>query len=90
MTPYGERTIETVAPQEKSLAQQLAECEAAGHWVDWRTCWDCGGEMFSYHDCGEDTCCCLYPEDNVPCDTCDGEGGWWQCRTCYKGSDWDD
>ena len=39
-------------------------------------CWDCGGSGFSHHDCGEDTCCCLYPEDNVACDTCDGEGHW--------------
>jgi hypothetical protein len=78
----------TVAP--KTRKQQLAECVEAGHWVDWRTCWDCGGECYTHHDCGEDTCCCLRPEDNVSCDTCEGAGGWEQCRTCYKGSDWDD
>lgn len=37
-------------------------------------CWNCGGEGFSYHDCGEDTCCCLYPEPNVLCDICWGKG----------------
>jgi hypothetical protein len=37
-------------------------------------CWDCGGEGYSGHDCGEDSCCCLYPEDNMVCDTCDGKG----------------
>ena len=43
---------------------------------DWTECWNCGGDGFSYHDCGEDTCCCLEPEDNVTCDVCMGMGGW--------------
>lgn len=42
-------------------------------WVD---CWKCGGSGNMFHDCGEDTCCCLDPVDNVRCDICDGEGGW--------------
>ena len=42
----------------------------------WRRCWNCGGEGFSSHDCGEDTCCCIDPEDNVVCDVCGGKGGW--------------
>jgi len=42
----------------------------------WVTCWDCQGEIYTHHDCGEDTCCCLYPEDNVICTTCRGAGGW--------------
>lgn len=42
---------------------------------DWTECWQCGGEGFSHHDCGEDTCCCLHPEDNVLCDICEGKGG---------------
>lgn len=44
-----------------------------GEWID---CWNCGGEGYSYHDCGEDVCCCLDPEDNVVCDICHGKGGW--------------
>lgn len=44
-----------------------------GDYVD---CWNCGGSGKSHHDCGEDTCCCLHPIDNVPCDICDGKGGW--------------
>jgi hypothetical protein len=44
--------------------------------VDYVECWSCGGAGFSHHDCGEDTCCCLHPEDNVVCDICDGKGGW--------------
>lgn len=31
---------------------------------------------YSYHDCGEDSCCCLDPQPNVICDTCDGKGYW--------------
>ena len=46
--------------------------EEMGDWVD---CWNCGGEGFSHHDCGEDCCCCLHPEDNVVCDICRGKGG---------------
>lgn len=42
-------------------------------------CWDCGGEGVSGHDCGEDCCPCLDPEENVVCETCNGKGGWWHC-----------
>ena len=45
---------------------------------DWIECWMCGGDIYVDHDCGEDTCCCLYPEDNVVCDICDGAGGWYK------------
>ena len=31
---------------------------------EWVDCWQCGGEGWFGHDCGEDTCCCLDPEDN--------------------------
>lgn len=43
---------------------------------EWQRCWSCAGDGVVGHDCGEDTCCCLNPEDNVPCDICDGKGGW--------------
>jgi hypothetical protein len=39
-------------------------------------CWQCGGEGVSGHECGEDTCVCLYPVDNEECDICDGKGYW--------------
>lgn len=45
---------------------------------EWTDCWNCGGTGFIGHDCGEDTCCCLNPEDNVECDVCHGKGGWFQ------------
>lgn len=47
--------------------------------IGWVDCWECDGEGVSGHDCGEDCCCCLYPEDNVTCNICDGDGGWWEC-----------
>lgn len=34
---------------------------------------------YSYHDCGDDTCCCLHPVPNVICSVCEGHGGWWRC-----------
>jgi hypothetical protein len=43
---------------------------------DYVECWQCGGEGYSHHECGEDTCCCLNPYDNVKCDICEGKGGW--------------
>lgn len=42
---------------------------------EWIECWNCAGEGLSDHDCGEDTCCCIDPEPNVPCDICEGAGG---------------
>lgn len=39
------------------------------------TCWYCGGLGFEEDSCtcGEDTCCCLYPEP-PECDVCHGSG----------------
>lgn len=57
-------------------------CAKCGSDVEWEDCWDCGGEGFTHHDCGEDTCCCLEPENNVGCDTCNGSNGWYRCHSC--------
>jgi hypothetical protein len=46
--------------------------------TDWEDCYNCV-DGYSDHDCGDDTCCCLNPKDNVRCDICDGEGGWVVC-----------
>ncbi len=54
-------------------------CKKCGSEMESIDCWNCGGEGFSHHDCGEDTCCCLNPEPNVECDICNGKGGWWKC-----------
>ena len=54
-------------------------CARCGGGVEWLNCANCGGEGVSHHDCGEDCCACLYPEDNVRCDWCRGSGGSWHC-----------
>lgn len=43
---------------------------------EWQSCWYCLGHG-GWHDCGEDTCCCLEPEMDVVCDVCEGRGGWY-------------
>ena len=47
--------------------------------IVWEKCQDCGGDGYVDHDCGDDTCCCYMPEDNVECSSCRGNGGWWEC-----------
>lgn len=44
---------------------------------------ECGcDDGVSGHDCGEDSCCCADPEDNVRCDECQGRGYHCWCRRC--------
>ena len=49
---------------------------------EWHECPNCSGEGTDGHDCGEDCCVCLHPDDNVRCDFCGGRGGIWRCYTC--------
>lgn len=56
-----------------------AQCARCGSSVASLECWNCGGEGYTHHDCGEDCCCCRYPENNVPCDVCHGQGGRLRC-----------
>ncbi len=62
---------------------QCARCGSSVGYIDCDSCED----GFDGHDCGEDTCCCLHPEENVVCQFCDGYGGWHQCLSspefCY-------
>ena len=48
----------------------------------WEECEQCGGEGVDGHDCGEDTCCCRDPEENIPCRECGGRGGRLMCVGC--------
>lgn len=50
------------------------QCGRCGSSITFEQCWNCAGDGHSGHECGEDCCCCLYPEDNVPCDICEGDG----------------
>jgi hypothetical protein len=54
-------------------------CDTCGSAFRQVECWNCGGEGFSHHDCGEDSCCCLDPEDDVECDICAGNGHYDVC-----------
>ena len=55
------------------------QCARCGSSMTHIECESCGEEGVRGHDCGEDCCCCLDPEENMTCDICDGEGGWLQC-----------
>lgn len=43
--------------------------------ADWEHCYNCE-DGYSGHDCGEDCCPCLDPEENMVCQVCEGRGGW--------------
>ena len=61
------------------------QCARCGSSMEFEECQNCGGEGVDGHECGEDTCCCLHPEDNVTCDICHGEGTF---PTCLSGHVW--
>ena len=42
----------------------------------WIECDICGGSGLNGHACGDDTCGCAWPEENVACSNCGGDGGW--------------
>lgn len=68
-----------------SDVQHAEWCDGNGR-ID---CWDCGGEG-GFHDCGEDSCCCLDPELNEECATCEGNGVI-RCAACKAADDeWND
>jgi hypothetical protein len=54
-------------------------CARCGSSTTWVACDFCGGEGVAGHDCGEDSCCCVAPEENVRCEPCGGRGGWLMC-----------
>ncbi len=49
------------------------QCARCGSSVYTESCDECE-DGFDGHDCGEDCCCCAYPEDNVICQYCNGTG----------------
>jgi hypothetical protein len=61
------------------------QCARCGSSLMWEDCYGCAGEGLRGHDCGEDTCCCLDPEDNVECSNCGGSGGHYDC---VSGREW--
>lgn len=45
---------------------------------EWIDCYNCE-DGYSHHECGEDSCCCPDPKNNVKCDICNGNGGRFIC-----------
>ena len=66
----------------KIYALRDFDCE---DWV-FEECPDCEGIGLGGHDCGEDTCPCINPEDNIDCITCDGKGNWMSHELCCSGN----
>lgn len=60
------------------------QCARCGSSVYSEHCDQCE-DGFDGHECGEDCCMCRYPEDNVPCQYCDGTGFW---RRCMSSPEW--
>lgn len=60
------------------------QCARCGSSCEYRRCDSCE-DGYDGHDCGEDTCCCLHPEENVVCQICDGDGGW---NVCLSSPEW--
>lgn len=60
-------------------------CEKCGCSLQVETCWQCGGAG-GWHDCGDDTCCCLNPDEdlNDECDICNGKGEYSFCPKCAR------
>ena len=58
----------------KELCEECGCCELFTH-----ACEQCDGDGVYGHHCGEDCCCCLDPEENEPCDLCDGRGWFKAC-----------
>ena len=60
--------------------QVEGQCARCGSSIDFARCGNCDEFGNSHHDCGEDCCACLDPdENNVRCDWCGGTGGSWHC-----------
>ena len=59
-------------------------CPHCGSDLFWQECYNCDEYGMSYHNCGEDTCCCLNPLPNVTCEVCDGKHGWYVCLSSCK------
>lgn len=82
MTRECETIIAKLPPQDgRDWYCQCARCGSSAEWEHCQYCED----GFDGHDCGEDCCCCLYPEENVICQICNGNGGW---RECCSSSQW--
>jgi hypothetical protein len=67
------------------MARMEYQCGRCGSSITFESCPNCAGDGVTSHDCGEDCCCCLYPEDNVTCDVCEGDG---TIAICLSSPEW--
>jgi len=77
---------------EEEYVDDTPTCKGCGDEMYWTDCWNCDEDGYSHHECGEDTCVCLYPENNVTCEFCEGKGGYYicinsKCKNYVKDSD---
>lgn len=77
MTHIGPRPPDEMYRADLEIDCQCARC---GSSMDTEYCGECE-DGFDGHDCGEDCCPCLHPEDNVPCQYCDGSGARHRCMS---------
>jgi len=76
MSSFADAIIQGTPPADgRNWECQCARCGSSADWID---CWACVDGMAG-HDCGEDCCMCLRPEENVICEICGGNGGGWRC-----------
>ena len=71
-----------MSQEQRVTPTRLPACDKGHGAKSWHECEDCGATGENGHDCGDDCCVCLYPEDNMRCDRCSGKGGWWRCYAC--------
>jgi hypothetical protein len=71
-----------MSDSEADTEAQCARCGSSTTWIDCESCDEFG---MAGHDCGEDSCCCEFPEENKTCNFCGGHGGW---LTCLSGPEW--
>lgn len=61
------------------------QCARCGSSLNFEPCEQCGGSGFDGHDCGEDSCCCADPADNVRCGACYGRCAFPVCVSEHSG-----
>lgn len=81
MTHIGDHPLPEMYQAGTEVDCQCARC---GSSCDYTRCDQCE-DGYDGHDCGEDCCPCLEPEENVLCETCNGAGGW---NTCMSSPEW--
>lgn len=75
MKAIAERPPDEMYQSGLAIDCQCARCGSSVHTQRCDYCED----GFDGHDCGEDCCCCLHPEENMPCQYCRATGFWRAC-----------